>query len=202
MSSMGRKMLVMLPGLVLGLLLGCGGTQNSTSGPTINSFSPTNGTPGTLVTVSGSGFTGTTAVSICGVSVNNSGSDSNNSIVSDTKITFDVPSSVTTTGTLSITNASGTTTTTQQFDVTPTISSLSRTTGPVGTSVFIYGNGLEGVTSVSFGTVSATIISASTTASQLLVDVPAGVPTGNTTIYLQNSYGLGATTTGFTVTAS
>jgi hypothetical protein len=204
MNSMVRKALVILPGLVLGLSLGCAGTTDSSTGPTITSFSPTNGVPGTFVTVSGSGFTGTTAVSICGVTVNYGSDYPDNSIVSDTKITFDVPSTVTTTGTLSVTNAGGTTTTSQLFNVTPTIGTngISPTSGPVGTAVWISGNGLLGVTSVTFGSVAASIISSSTTATKLLVYVPDGLLAGSVTIALKNSYNNDSATANFTVTAS
>ncbi len=200
MESMLRKLFIVLPSLVLALSLGCGGSNTTTSGPTITSFTPTGGGVGTLVTVYGSGFTGTKAVTVCGVAVDYGTGYTDNKIVSDTEITFDVPLTVTTTGSLSITNASGTTTTAQLFDVTPTISSRNPTSGHVGTPVFIHGYGLLGVTNVMFGSVSAPIISASTTASQLLVDVPTtGVPTGSVTITLQNDYGLGSASTLFTV---
>ena len=80
----------------------------------------------------------------------------------------------------------------------PTITSaLSVVKGTVGTPVTIYGFGLLGVTSVTFGGVATTITAP--TATQITVDVPTGVAVGPTTITLENGYGLTYATAAFTV---
>ncbi|MDO7875684.1 Ig-like domain repeat protein [Hymenobacter sp. ASUV-10] len=63
----------------------------------------------------------------------------------------------------------------------PAISSLSPSSGPVGTSVVISGSGLGGASSVSFDGVAQTTISANT-ATSLTVAVPAGATTGDVVV--------------------
>jgi len=67
----------------------------------ISSFSPASGDVGTTVTISGSHFTGTTAITINGVQV------TNYTVVNDSTIIFTVPSGATT-GVVTITNGAGT----------------------------------------------------------------------------------------------
>jgi len=82
------RMGVVLPGLVLGAMVGCGGSSSS-SVPTITSFTPSsdsassNSPSSVQVTVTGTGFsTSITSVTIGGVSV------TNGSVVSSTELTF------------------------------------------------------------------------------------------------------------------
>jgi uncharacterized protein (TIGR03437 family) len=67
--------------------------------------------------------------------------------------------------------------------------------------VIIYGNGLLGVTSVTFRGVAASIDATTATASQITVDVPLGLMAGSATIKLENVYGLPYATALFTVTS-
>jgi outer membrane protein assembly factor BamB len=96
-----------------------GGTPNSLaafapasapSGPTVSSFLPTSGTAGTTVVISGSGFTGATAVAFNGLA-------SSFSITSDGSITATVPAGATT-GPISVTTPQGAGTSAGSFTVT------------------------------------------------------------------------------------
>ena len=191
---MFRKILglIVIPSLVLAFSLACGGAS-STPAPVISSFTPTTGTPGTLITVTGTGFGGATAVSICGIAISGTASGST---LTTTQITFDLPA-VTTTGPVVVTNPSGTATSTELFDVAPSFGSLSINTGAVGNPVIIYGNGLLGVSTVMFNGIPAPILTTPTpTATQITVDVPFGLPASldgvpdGVTIVLQNEYGI------------
>ncbi|WP_345122529.1 FG-GAP-like repeat-containing protein [Hymenobacter antarcticus] len=73
----------------------------------------------------------------------------------------------------------------RQVGTPPVITSLSPTSGPVGTSVTISGTNLSGATSVSFnGTAQTTI--GSNTATSVVMAVPAGATTGNVTVTTPN----------------
>ncbi|MDO7845075.1 Ig-like domain repeat protein [Hymenobacter sp. M29] len=80
----------------------------------------------------------------------------------------------------------------------PAITSLSPTSGPVGTSVTISGSNLAGTTSVSFDGVAQTTITGNTGTS-LTVNVPAGVALGATDVVVTTPSGSSNTST-FTVT--
>ena len=79
--------------------------------PAISSFSPIAGNVGTTVTINGSGFTGTSAVTF------NTTNASSFNLVSDVKLTASVPTGATT-GPISVTNGVGTGTSASQFTVT------------------------------------------------------------------------------------
>ena len=94
-----------------------GGTSNgsdqtfatSAAGPTISSFTPTSACPGTTITITGTNFTGATAVSFGGTAANSF------SVVNTTTITAVVASG--SSGSVSVTTAGGTgTKTVRQFD--------------------------------------------------------------------------------------
>jgi IPT/TIG domain-containing protein/List-Bact-rpt repeat protein len=108
-----------------------GSTATSTSAftvvspPTITDFSPTSGPVGTSVTISGTNFTGATAVTFNGVSATFS-------VSSDRVIQATVPAGATT-GPLSVTTPGGTATSANNFTVTATLTV--RKTGTTGGSV-------------------------------------------------------------------
>jgi hypothetical protein len=131
--------------------------QFTVSAPAVSAISPASGpaTGGTLVTVSGSGFTGATAVFFGSskgttVSVN----------VAGTQLTAKSP--IGTSGAsvnVQVKTAAGESpaVTADLFTYGPTITSLSRTSGPVtgGTKVTITGTGFSTVHNVKFGTTTA-----------------------------------------------
>jgi IPT/TIG domain len=78
--------------------------------PVVSSFSPTSGPVGTIVTVYGSGFTGTTAVKFNGTSAQFL-------VASSTKLYARVPTGATT-GKISVTTPGGTGTSATNFNVT------------------------------------------------------------------------------------
>ncbi|MBZ5544247.1 MAG: IPT/TIG domain-containing protein [Acidobacteriia bacterium] len=159
--------------------------------PVIAYFSPTSGPSGTLVTINGSYFTGTTSVAF-------NGKKASFSVVSDSQITATVPKRATS-GPISVTTPGGTTTSSTNFAVGPTqgpaITSFSPTSGPVGTSVTISGSGFTGATSVAFNGTSAQFTVNSDT--QVTTSVPSGATTGP--ISVTTPAGTGTSSSSFTV---
>ncbi|HEX3110225.1 MAG TPA: IPT/TIG domain-containing protein, partial [Thermoanaerobaculia bacterium] len=170
--------------------LGSGG-----SAPTVTSFSPTSGGTGTSVTITGTNFTGTTAVKF-------NGQSATFTVISSTSITATVPNCLST-GTISVTNASGTGTSSGTFTVTgcggsaPTVTSFSPTSGGTGTSVTITGTNFTGTTAVKFNGQSATTFTVVSSTS-ITATVPNCSSTG--TIAVTNASGTGTSTGTFTVT--
>jgi hypothetical protein len=157
-------------------LPGC--TSTTPAAPVVSGFSPASGPVGTSVTINGSGFTGATAVKF-------NGTAATFTIASDTSISTRVPSGATS-GTISVTGPGGTGTSTVSFTVTttqsaPTITSISPTSGTVGTHVTIVGTNLAGATAVRFGS-GASAAPTATSATQVLVDVPSGAKNGTLTV--------------------
>jgi predicted small lipoprotein YifL len=144
--------------------------------PTIGGFSPGNGLIGNSVVITGSGFTGVTAVRF-----------SNNvsatfSIDSATQITATVPAGAVS-GAITITRPGCSDIQTGSFTVIPcpTIGGFSPGNGLIGSSVVITGSGFTGVTAVRFSNnVSATFSIDSAT--QITATVPAGAVSGAITI--------------------
>ena len=142
-------------------------------GLTITSFSPTSGSVGTAVTINGTGFTNVSAVRF-------NGTGATFTVASATRINTTVPAGATT-GKISVTTPAGTVTSAGTFTVVgPKINSLSPNSGPVGTSVAIFGTSFTGVTSVRFNGVSATFTPINAT--QVNATVPGGSTTGRVTL--------------------
>ncbi|AIZ63579.1 hypothetical protein PK28_07535 [Hymenobacter sp. DG25B] len=159
--------------------------------PTITSFTPTAGPVGTVVTIAGTGLAKTTAVFF-------NSSNARFTISSDAQLVATVPADATT-GVITVAAPSGTATSRSVFTVTPTISSFSPASGPVGTQVTITGTSLLGATSVQFfNGVEATgvVVQSSTT---ILATVPVGARTGQLTVNTPN--GKVKSADKFTVTA-
>ena len=159
--------------------------------PTITSFNPTSGPVGTSVVITGTGFTGATAVTFGGVTATSF------TVNLATQITATVPTGATT-GPIAVTAPGGTATSATNFTVTsgaPTITSFNPTSGPVGTSVTITGTNFTGATSVKFNGTNATFTVNSNT--QITATVPTGATTGRITV--TNSVGTGTSSTNFTV---
>ncbi len=140
--------------------------------PTISSFTPGSGLPGTVVTVTGSNFTGATAVTL------NGGAVSSFTVVSSTTLTLEVPAGATS-GALAITTPGGTATSATSFTVlvpnpVPTISGLTPATAVAGSAdltLTVNGTGFGAASVVSFNgqTLATTLVSAT----QLTAVVPA-----------------------------
>ena len=173
---------VLLPGLALGVILGCG-AGTSTTAPTISAISPTYGTYGTAITVTGTGFSDSLKnVYFDGIGV------TTGTYTSDTSVTVDVPAAAVT-GPISVVTSGGTASFAQEFIVVPSFTSITPDTGEVDTLVTITGYGLEGVSSITITGYSGTILPISKTANQITFDIPAGATVDQDTITLSNSYG-------------
>jgi len=144
--------------------------------PTISSLSPGSGLAGSTVTVTGTNFPtsyGGITATLGGVSV--SASPYNN-----TQFSFVVPTNLSPGSYSFALNAgSNIVSAPQQFTVTsPTISSFSPSSGPVGTQVTLNGSFLQGqYYTVNFGSVSTS--GYASTANSLTINVPNGISAGN-----------------------
>lgn len=129
--------------------------------PKINDFTPTSACAGASVTITGADFTGTTAVSLAGAAAASFG------VVSTSQLTAVPPSGLTSpvTGTVSVTNASGSATSINSITrLAPgTYTSKSISSGSPGDQVIIYGTNLSGATAVTFGGNSASFSITSST---------------------------------------
>jgi hypothetical protein len=153
--------------------------------PGVSSLNPTAGpvAGGQTVTITGSGFgAGDPATTVAFGSNQGSMVD----VVSTTQITVVTPASTLPGdghGKVDVTvhDSGGSTTLSQAYTyvVTPIVTGISPTSGPLGggETVIIKGSGLCGATSVPFGSNNATIISNSTDCTQLNVTEPAGMGT-------------------------
>ena len=122
---------------------------SSTPAPTIASFTPTSGKTGQVVNITGTNFTGATAVSFGGTAATSF------TVVSATSINATIGAGAS--GTVSVTTASGTGTLAGfTYLPPPTITSFSPTSGKTGQVVNITGTNFLGATAVSFGGTAAT----------------------------------------------
>lgn len=144
--------------------------------PTISSASVSHGVEGAPVTLTGTGFTGTTAVTFNGTSAGFA-------ITDDSHITTTVPNGATR-GPIQVTNATSSANT-GAFTIDPTITSFSPTTGGAGASVTITGSGFSGATTVRFNGVSASFTI--TDHAHINATVPAGASTGTIQVFVPSS---------------
>jgi hypothetical protein len=184
-----RKSIAAAP-VLLALALGCGGKAHYAM-PQIYTVDPGQAKVGETVSIGGSSFEGTTAVSIGGAPVPyykiNGGS----------QIVATVPDDACT-GSITVENPAGVRTSSVVFTVVPQITSIDPISGPAGTLVTVTGSGFYGAT--------ATAIGGDTTGSStftyydpntLKVVVGAGAATGPLVV---TASGLDATGPTFTVT--
>ncbi|MFN2470289.1 MAG: IPT/TIG domain-containing protein [Gaiellaceae bacterium] len=151
---------------------------NFTVSYTVSSFSPTSGPTGTIVTVTGNGFTNPSTVKFNGVSATTT-------YVSPSQLRATVPASAAT-GTITVVRSTAPTTTQSATPYTvtpfvaPTISGFTPTSGLAGARVRINGAYFSGAGAVKFNGVSAayTIVSAT----QIDAVVPAGATTGKISV--------------------
>ncbi|WP_178128966.1 autotransporter domain-containing protein [Pseudomonas sp. PB120] len=151
--------------------------------PTITAVSPNSGptTGGTIVTITGSGFTGATRLTFGSVNA------SAFTVNSDTQITASSPTGSAGIVDVVVTTFSGTSTTgsADQFTYSnaPTVTGLSPASGPIagGTSVTINGSGFTPSSTVTFGATAATGVTFINT-TRLTASAPAG--TGVVDVYV------------------
>jgi hypothetical protein len=173
---------------------GPGGTATSgasfIASPTIAGFTPAAGAGGTVVTITGTNFTGATAVSFNGVAATFS-------VSSATSIQATAPANVTT-GPLSVTTPGGMATSSSNFAGAPAISSFAPANGATGAVVTITGVNFGGATAVKFNGVSSTNF-AIVSSTSIQAVVPAGATTGR--VVVTTGAGSATSASNFTVTA-
>jgi hypothetical protein len=159
--------------------------------PTITSFTPTSGGPGTTVTLTGTNFTGATAVKFGAATTAPSGTPT------ATSLTVVVPAGATA-GPIRVLNANGWGSSTTSFSPAPapTITSFTPLYAPVGKTVTITGTNFTGATSVKFNNVAATAFTVNS-ATQITATVPTGATTGKITVTTPG--GTATSTANFTV---
>ena len=145
--------------------------------PTITKVNPSSGSPGATVTLTGTNFTGTTAVRFNGVTA------ASFTVVSATSLRAVVPVGATT-GLVMVTNGLGTNSSTKSFSVnysSPSITSFSPGSASVGATVTITGKNFTGATSVKFNGVEASSFTV-VNANSITAVVPAGASSGRITV--------------------
>ena len=149
----------------------------ATPAPTITSFTPTAGKTGQVVNLTGTNFTGATAVSFGGTAATTF------TVVSATSINATVGAGAS--GTVSVTTASGTGTLAGfTYLPPPTITSFSPTSAGTGQMVTITGTNFTGATAVNFGGTAATSFTV-VSATSITAVVGAGT-TGNVRVITAN----------------
>ena len=145
--------------------------------PTITSFSPANGIVGTSVTITGTNFTGATAVRF------NATAAASFTVNSATQITATVGNG-TTTGKITVTTPVASAVSSTNFTINaaaPTITALNPGSGPVGTPVVISGTNFTGATAVAFNGTAASAFAVNS-ATQITATVGTGSTTGKVTV--------------------
>ncbi len=165
---------------------GCGGS----SGPTVTVVNPNNGPQaGTnSVTVTGTGFTGATAVDF---GASNPGTSIN--VLSDTSLTVTAPSGSGTVDVTVTTPTGGTSTANPPgdqytYNAKPTVTAVSPNNGPPagGTSVTLTGTGFTGATAVDFGASNPGTSINVVNSTSLTVTSPSGSGTVDVTVTTPN----------------
>jgi IPT/TIG domain len=192
----GRRASVRVLVSLVGVTLIVGLTALPASASTVTSFTPTCGPVGTSVTITGTGFTGATAVDFNGTD------DTTLQGLTDTTVTAQVPAGATT-GKITVETPGTDTPSASVFVVgtaaTPTITSFTPTVGPIGTSVTITGTNFGCTTAVKFNTTTATSFTLNS-ATSITAIVPTGATTGK--ISVTNTIGTATSATDFTVVAA
>ena len=142
--------------------------------PTVTGSTPTSSAIGSVVTITGTDLTCTTAVEFNGVAAPFS-------VVSGTQVRATVPSGATT-GRIGVTTTSGSALSAADFTVlAPTVASFSPASGGVGSLVVISGSGFVGVTAVAVNGTAMTNV-AVVSATKIVARVGIGSTTGPITV--------------------
>jgi large repetitive protein len=157
--------------------------------PAITSFSPASGAQGSSVVITGTGFSGITAVSFNNVNATTF------SATSSTQITVTVPPSATS-GTIKVTNTLGTATSVNTFYVTPFISTITPTSGTSGSTITLTGTNLA-TAKVRFNSTEVTPVT--NTSTSITAVVPA-IASGAVNVTVVNQGGTSNSKT-FTITS-
>jgi hypothetical protein len=164
--------------------------QAPVGAPTITSLNPASGVVGTPVTLTGTAFSGASAVGF-------NGTATLFSVISDTSISTVVPAGATT-GNITVTTPAGTGTSASAFTVTvpgPAITSFNPPSGLARSVVTLTGTGFTGASSVKFNGTAATFAVISDTS--LSTTVPNGATTGTLTV--TTPLGTGTSSSSFTI---
>jgi hypothetical protein len=183
-------------------LASCKGERPAPLPPTVTNVAaiiPTAGMAGTVVTLKGTGFLGTTALKLGTVAITGF------TVVDAATITFSVPATAQT-GTVTVTSPTGTATSSTPFTVTttpvsaPNIISAAPASGLPGSTVTITGTDFIGVTALTLNSLPATptIVSATT----LTFAVPLAAQAGAADIIVTGPGGRAINNTVFTVLPS
>jgi len=167
--------------------------------PIVGSFSPAAGPVGSTVTVEGANFMRTTEVFFAGYPVVNF------QVNSDTQLTLQVPdfsNNGVVSGPIGVSNSLGPLgVSSTDFKVTPTITSFTPASGPVGITVSIRGTALSGATSVAFNGMPVNLsCSPYNCLGGFSVNVPNGATSGPITVTTPR--GTATSSTNFIVTTS
>ncbi len=160
--------------------------------PSITSFSPISGPIGSIVFVVGENFTGASEVKFNNTATNFF------AVLSDDTIRVNVPAG-STTGPITVSSNTGSDISAGIYTVTtplPALTNFTPQTGPIGTSVLIFGQNLGTVNQVRFNGVIAPGFNQN--GNQITVNVPSGATTGK--IEVDNSVGTAQTSSNFVVT--
>src|SRR5262249_1714556 len=138
--------------------------------PSLSNLSPVPGIIGQTLTITGSNFTGTTSVKVCGMTA------SFFMITSDNELQVTIPSGATT-GTVDVTNTKGSAGLSYSILQAPIISSFAPASGQASTILTLTGSHFTGTTAVRFNGGPAATPSA-VTDTQITVAVPLGSTSG------------------------
>jgi hypothetical protein len=158
---------------VMSTAVGISSTNFTVPAPTITSFTPATGLPGTSVVITGIVFTGTTDVSFNGIPATSF------VVNSPTQITAVVPVGAST-GRIQVTSTAVATSSTDFVVPAPTVTSFTPTSGPEGTVVVVTGTNFSGVSAVTVGGAGGASVSNFTVNSltQLTLALPLNAPAG------------------------
>ena len=154
-------------------------------------ITPTGGKGGTVVTITGSGFVGVTAVKFGSVPA------ASYIVQSDSLITAVAPAGTAgSTVDVTVTASTGTSAaapfTYDALPAAPTVTLINPVSGPTGTTVIITGTGFLGATAVTFGTIPATSFIVANDGLSITAEAPAGTVGSTVDVTVTTSAGTSA----------